>query len=186
MTHYTMTLAPVQDGQAEQDAQQLLDQARASAGMVPNMYRSMANSPGLLETYMTGYERFRGSGEFSAPEQETVFLTISRENGCDYCVAAHSMIARNKSGVSAEDTQALRSGDSLPDAKLDALASFTAEMVRTRGRPSPEAVESFKAAGYSDRHVLEIILAMAVKTLSNYSNHIARHELDAAFADYGV
>ncbi|PQO24540.1 alkylhydroperoxidase [Rhodobacteraceae bacterium WD3A24] len=186
MTNYTMTLPPVDETNAEGAAKSLLDQAQAAVGMVPNMYRSMANSPGVLETYMTGYGLFRESGQFTPPEQETVFLTVSRENGCDYCMAAHTMIARNKSGVSQEDTDALRAGTALPDPKLDALSRFTAHMVQTRGRPEPEKVEAFKAAGYSDRHVLEIILAIAVKTLSNYSNHIARHEVDPAFAEYKV
>ena len=186
MSSYTMSLAPVSDEAADPEQKRLFDEAKAGAGMVPNMYRTMVNSLGLMETYAKGYALFRGSGQFLPAEQETVFLTISRENGCDYCVAAHTMLSLNKSGVSKADTEALRTGKTLPDARLDALSRFTAHMVQTRGRPTPEAVEDFKAAGYSDRHVLEIILALAVKTLSNYSNHIARHEVDEVFAAHKV
>jgi AhpD family alkylhydroperoxidase len=145
------------------------------------MYLAMANSPGLLETYLDGYARFRQDSGFSPTEQEVVLLTISRSNGCDYCMAAHSMIA-DKAGAPTSVTDAIREGRDIPDPKLAALSVFVDRMLSTRGRPGPDDVASFLAAGYSERQILEIVLAIAVKTLSNYTNHLFGTPLDERFA----
>jgi uncharacterized peroxidase-related enzyme len=159
----------------------VLQKAKAKVGMIPNMYANMANAPGLLETYLVGYDAFRAESGFDAAEQEVVLLAISRANGCTYCVAAHSAVA-DMAKVPPAVTEALRSGGDLPDAKLDALATFTRAMVETRGLPSRADVDSFFQSGYSDDHVLQVLLAIAVKTISNYSNHLFHTEVDAAFA----
>lgn len=183
---YKVELPPLSDDKAEGLAKDLLDGARAKLGFVPNMYRGMANDPGLLSTYLHGYAHFREQRNFTPPEQEVVFLTISQANGCSYCVAAHSMLAVKVSKLSQAHTQALRDGKPLDDPKLEALRRFTHHMWETRGLPTRAEAEAFKAAGYGDVHILEIILAMAVKTISNYANHVNHTELDAAFAEFSV
>jgi uncharacterized peroxidase-related enzyme len=145
------------------------------------MYAGMANSPGLLETYMDGYDRFRKDSGLTPAEQEVVFLTISRTNGCDYCVAAHSLIADQMSKVPPAVTEAVRDGRAVPDPKLAALSAFTDVLLTKRGLPSKADVAAFLAAGYGERQILELILAIAVKTLSNYSNHLFHTALDPAF-----
>ena len=162
-------------------AADLLNQSKAKMGMIPNMYANMANSPGLFETYAFGYDQFRANSGFTPVEQEVVFLTLSRENGCGYCMAAHSFIADTASQVPTDVTDAIRDGHPLPDARLDALARFTTTMFATRGRPSQEDVDAFVASGYSERALLEIVLAISVKTLSNYTNHVFATDVDAAF-----
>ncbi|HVJ09523.1 MAG TPA: carboxymuconolactone decarboxylase family protein [Acidisarcina sp.] len=169
---------------AEGAAKALLVKAKAESGFVPNMYAKMANAPGLLETYLLGYQRFREESGFTPAEQEVVLLTISRFHACTYCMAAHSMIADKMSKVPADVLKALRDGSPLPDAKLAMLSEFTHIMVEQRGKPTPEQMKVFLNAGYSERQVLEIILAIAVKTLSNYSNHLFHTEVDAAFRKY--
>lgn len=186
MANYVLDLPDVNPAQAEGEAKRVLDKAKAGVGFVPNMYKSMANSTGLLETYLDGYSRFRASGVFEPAEQEVIFLTISRANGCGYCMAAHTMLALKKSGVPEADVEALRAGKRLPSAKLEALRAFTHHMWETRGRPTPEAAKAFHDAGYTDRHILEIVLALAVKTLSNFSNHITEPEVDEVFAGHRV
>ncbi|WP_101065351.1 carboxymuconolactone decarboxylase family protein [Roseovarius salinarum] len=183
---YRLETPPVSDDAAEGQAKEMLDGARAKLGFVPNMYRAMAINPGVLSTYLHGYDHFRNSGRFTPPEQEVVFLTISMANGCDYCTAAHSMLAVNVSKLSPENTAALRDGRPMDDEKLDALARFTHHVWETRGLPTRAEAEAFKAAGYSEAHMLEVVLAMAVKTLSNYTNHLAHTELDDAFAEHRV
>lgn len=183
---YKLETAPVSDDQATGLAKDLLEGARAKLGFVPNMYRGMAIDPGLLSTYLHGYAHFREQANFTPPEQEVVFLTISLANGCDYCTAAHSMLAVKVSKLSEAHTQALRDGKPLDDAKLEALRRFTHHMWETRGLPSKAEAQAFKAAGYSDVHILEIILAMAVKTISNYANHVNHSEVDDAFAAFAV
>jgi uncharacterized peroxidase-related enzyme len=183
---YKIELSPVSDEAATGLAKDLLEGARAKLGFVPNMYRGMANNPGLLSTYLHGYAHFREQANFTPPEQEVVFLTISLANGCDYCTAAHSMLAVKVSKLSETHTQALREGKPLDDAKLEALRRFTHHMWETRGLPTRAETEAFKAAGYGEVHILEIILAMAVKTISNYANHVNHTEMDDAFAAFSV
>ncbi len=179
---YKLTLPAKTLENADPKAKAVLEKAKAQVGFIPNMYAGMANSPGLLETYLDGYQRFRDGSGFTSAEQEVVFLTISRGNGCDYCVAAHSMLADQKSKVPPQVTEAIREGRQVPDPKLAALSTFTVTMLTSRGLPSRTDVQAFLAAGYEERHVLEIILAIAVKTLSNYSNHLFHTPLDEMFA----
>ena len=169
---------------ASAEARKVLEKAKAQVGFIPNMYANMVNSPGVLDTYLDGYARFRSESGFTPTEQEVVFLVISRANGCGYCAAAHSMIADKMSKVPADVLAALRTGTPIANAKLAALATFTSVMFDTRGRPSPVDLAPFVKAGYGERQALEIVLALAVKTLSNYANHLFHTEVDAAFTAY--
>lgn len=179
---FKLPFPPLSPTQAASPARERLEEARERLGFIPNMYGVMANSPGLLDTYVHGYNLFRTLSGFSPAEQEVVFLAISRENGCTYCVAAHSFIADKMSGVPAAVTDAIRDGAPIPDAKLAALHDFARLMVRQRGLPTQADADTFLAAGYTERHILEIVLAIAVKTLSNYANHVFHTPVDAAFA----
>jgi uncharacterized peroxidase-related enzyme len=160
----------------------LLAGPKKALGMVPNMYAAMANFPGLLETYSFGYDRFRKTSGFSMAEQEIIFLTVSRANACTYCVAAHSMIADTMSKVPAEITDAIRSDAAIADPRLAALRSFTDTMVRSRGNPTTLEAEAFLAAGYSKEQMLAVLLAISIKTISNYANHLFHTKVDDAFA----
>ena len=179
-----LTLSPKTLETADPRAKAILEKAKAQVGFIPNMYAGMANSPGLLQTYLDGYASFRTYSGFTPAEQEVVFLTISRENGCDYCMAAHSMIADKASKVSPDVLRAIRSGASISDTKLAALNAFTSHMFATRGRPTAASLKAFLDAGYTEAQVLEIVLALAVKTLSNYANHVNNPKVDDAFAAY--
>lgn len=181
-SEYKITMPPVTIEAAGDDVKSTLEEQQANYGFLPNMYQTMANAPGLLKTYLYGYKQFRESSEFSPIEQEVIFIVISRENGCEYCVGAHSFIADHMSGVPEDVTNAIRDGKNIDDAKLQALSIFTKVLLSTHGVPTQGDVESFKAAGYSERQVLEIILAISVKILSNYSNHVCQPKLDDAFA----
>ncbi len=162
----------------------VLQKAKEQVGFLPNMYANMVNSPGLLETYLFGYNRFRKESGFSPAEQEVVFLTISRENGCHYCVAAHSMLAEKMSGVPKEVIDAIRDGTPIPDPKLAALNDFTRTLLEKRGWVDRTDVGRFVAAGFEENQVLEIVLAVAVKTLSNWSNHMFETQVDDMFAGW--
>lgn len=179
-----LSLSPVMLENAHPRAKAVLEKAKASVGFIPNMYAGMANSPGLLQTYLDGYTAFRAHSGFTPAEQEVVFLTISRENGCNYCMAAHSMIAEKVSKVSADVLGALRSDASIADPRLAALSTFTSHMFATRGRPTAANLKAFLSAGYKEAQVLEIVLALAVKTLSNYANHVNNPKVDDPFAAY--
>lgn len=179
---YKLNLSLKTIDDAEAGGRELLKKAKSQLGFIPNMYAGMVNSPGLLATYMEGYERFRKESGLTPAEQEVVFLTISRFNGCEYCLAAHSFLADQMSKVPPAVTDAIRDDEPVPDTKLAALSSFTTLMLDTRGLPPTAGVQAFLDSGYSERHVMEIILAIAVKTLSNYANHLLHTPLDSVFA----
>ncbi|WKN29852.1 carboxymuconolactone decarboxylase family protein [Porifericola rhodea] len=174
------TIRTVED--APEGAKEFLKGSEKQMGFVPNMYGVMANSPALLDSYLHGYKLFRSKTNFSSVEQEVVFLTISHENACHYCMAAHSIIADTMSKVPEEVTNAIREGKEIEDAKLNALSKFTRTMVVKRGWPSDEDVQDFLDAGYEQNDILNIVLAISVKTISNYSNHIGQTPVDDAFA----
>ncbi|MDD2932841.1 MAG: carboxymuconolactone decarboxylase family protein [Methylotenera sp.] len=175
----TLPLQTIENGSPK--AKDVLDKALKQVGFIPNMYGFMVNSPALLDTYLFGYNQFRTESGFTPVEQEVVFLTISRENGCHYCVSAHSVIADAFSKVPAEVTDAIRNGTEIPDIKLKALNHFTKELLNTRGRPCKTEVAAFIATGYTEAHVLSILLAISVKVLSNYANHLFETPLDDMF-----
>jgi len=180
------TLRSIDPATAEGAQKQILDQAVKAVGFLPNMYANMANAPAVLSTYLHGYALFRSESGLTPAEQEVVFLAVSQVNGCTYCTAAHSMIADKKSGVAPEVLTAIRAGSAIPDARLAALYALTAEMVRTQGRPRAEIFQAFLGAGFQEKDLLYVVLAIAVKTLSNYSNHAFATPVDAVFAQYRV
>jgi uncharacterized peroxidase-related enzyme len=185
-TPFITGLHAVDHASAQGPQKEVLDLALSKLGFIPNMYANMANAPAVLSTYLHGYGLFRSESGLKPAEQEVVFLAVSQSNGCDYCTAAHSMIADKMSGVPKDVLQAIRERQPIPDAKLAALHAVTLEMVRTQGRPAPETVQAFLGAGYQERDLLYIVLAVAVKTLSNFSNHAFATQVDERFAAYKV
>ena len=155
--------------------------AKKENKMIPNMYKAMVNLPALLDSYMYGYKKFREGGDFSSAEQEVVFLTIRAENNCVYCMGAHSLIADTISKVPVEVTEGIRNNSEIPPDKLKVLSEFTSIMVNKRGLPEAGEVQVFLNAGYTENHILSIILAISVKTISNYTNHVFHTELDTVF-----
>lgn len=165
---------------APADARPLLEDARRQYGMVPNLYAKMAEAPVLLQAYRQIAELFSRSG-LDPTEQQVVLLTVSRMNDCAYCMGAHSVLA-DAAGVPAEVTDAIRNDEPVHDARLEALRRFTARLVEARGWLDDADIRAFLAAGYTRANVLEVVLGVGQKTLSNYTNHIVGTDLDAAFS----
>jgi uncharacterized peroxidase-related enzyme len=179
-------LQPIDHASAQGPQKEILDLALKQVGFIPNMYANMVNAPAVLSTYLHGYALFRSESGFSSAEQEVVFLAVSQYNGCNYCTAAHSMIADKMSGVPKDVLQAIRARQPIPDAKLAALAAMAVEMVAKHGQPDRAVVQAFLDAGYQERDLLYIVLASAVKALSNYSNQAFGTTVDEKFAAYKV
>ncbi|MDA8017865.1 MAG: carboxymuconolactone decarboxylase family protein [Thermoanaerobaculia bacterium] len=161
------------------DGQEALQAAQGKFGFVPNLIGVMAEAPALANGYLSLAGIF-GSSSLSAQEQQVVLLAVSYVNDCRYCVAAHTTVAQG-TGLSRENLDALRSGGDLPDAKQNALATFSRALVESNGWAGDAAVQAFLDAGYSRQNVLEVVLGIGVKTLSNYTNHLADTPLDGAF-----
>ncbi len=118
---------------------------------------------------------------FSATERQVVILTASRFNECDYCMAAHSVVAGMQK-VPADVIEAIRNDRPINHRKLEALRVFTTTVIEKRGWSSAADITAFFAEGYTKAQVLEVILGISFKTLSNYVNHVAETPLDDAFA----
>lgn len=161
-------------------AQPLLEDAQQKFGFVPNLLGGLAESPIVLQTYLNLGALFDKTS-LTPVEQQVVLLAASVENHCIYCVAVHSILAKHKAKADAAIVDALREQQPLTDKKLDALATFTRAVVEQRGKVTGIALDNFIAAGYNRSQVLEVVLGVTMKTLSNYANHIIHAPLDSQF-----
>lgn len=166
---------------APEAARETLTKVQKHYGFLPNLLAGLAEAPAALHSYLALSEQF-GKTSLSAPEQQVVLLATSVLNECQFCVAAHSTIARNVAKLDEASIQALRNGNDLPDARLNALARFTRTVVRERGWVNGAALDAFLAAGFSKAQVLEVVLGVTTKTLSNYANHILETPTNTQFA----
>ncbi|MEP1443596.1 MAG: carboxymuconolactone decarboxylase family protein [Hyphomicrobiales bacterium] len=165
---------------APEAAKPFLEGAKGKYQFVPNLLGNMAESPVMLEAYMTLAGLF-GKSDFSETERQIILMTNNRLNGCKYCMAAHTTVSQ-MSGVPTDVIEALRAGSTIADSKLEALRQFSIVMNETRGNPTNADLDAFFAAGYSKENVFEVIVGTAFKVMSNYTNHIAETEVDAPFA----
>jgi AhpD family alkylhydroperoxidase len=164
---------------APEGAKETLAQVRTSYGFLPNLAGVMAEAPALLKGYVSVFSLFSTSS-LSPTQQQIVLLATSRANGCDYCMAAHSLSAR-RGGLSQEMVEAILNEEPLSDSGLEALRRLTQSIVESRGFPKQLVIEEFLEAGYTRANILEVILGVGLKTLSNYTNHIAEPPLDEVF-----
>lgn len=164
---------------ANEESAAILTDVKAKFGFLPNLMGVFAHSPAALKGYLTLSELVDQT-TFSPTERQVVLLGVSEENNCEYCIAAHSTIS-SMQGIDADVVDAVRENNSISDAKLEGLRRFTKAVVAKRGLVSEEDIREFESVGYTKQNVLEVILATAMKTLSNYTNHIAKTPLDAAF-----
>ena len=158
----------------------LLEHSLKAYGMVPNLHAVMAESPEHLDAYKKLHDLFEHTS-LSAAERNVVWLAINVEHGCHYCVPAHTWIAKAQ-GLDDATIAALREARPLPDARLETLRQFTLRLVRQRGNVAEADVKAFLAAGFTQRNVLDILLGLAQKVMSNYVNHLAATPVDAPFA----
>lgn len=176
-----MTTLPIHTlDTAPEAAQAILAGAQKKLGFVPNLYAMMASAPALVKAYTTLSGIFEETS-FTATERQVVLMTVSVVNGCDYCVAAHTVLAGMQK-VPGDVVAAVRNGQPIADARLEALRRYTTAVVTSRGWPSDAEAKAFQQAGYGPAQMLEVVLGVGIKTLSNYANHIAATPLDAAFS----
>ncbi|TQV83788.1 carboxymuconolactone decarboxylase family protein [Denitrobaculum tricleocarpae] len=170
---------PLHDETTAPDAARpALEATRKNFGMIPNLERVMASAPALLQGYSQTWDLFDETS-LTPVERQVVYLTANYENDCTYCVPWHSLLAR-KAKMPGEVIEALRSGAVLPDARLEALRGFTRSLIANRGKISQAERQAFFDAGYSETQALEVVLGLAVKLMSNYTNSIAGTPLDDA------
>lgn len=161
---------------APQAAQGALAATKRSFGMIPNLERVMASAPALLAAYSATWDLF-DTTTLTPIERQVVYLTANFENECDYCVPWHSLLAE-KAGMDTVDLDALRTGAVLANERLQALHVFAKALIHERGKVAPAVLDAFLAAGFSQQQALEVVLGLAIKVMSNYTNSIAGTPLD--------
>ncbi|MBN1987739.1 MAG: carboxymuconolactone decarboxylase family protein [Prolixibacteraceae bacterium] len=161
---------------APEGSKAILEGALKQNGFIPNLYGIMAESPEVLKAYSQMNQLFNETS-LNPVEKNIVWLTVSYNNSCHYCMAIHSMVAKMFK-LSDEMVKALRNNTPLNDPKLEALRQFTALLVEKRGWASDEDVKAFLAAGYTRKNVLELVVGIGQKVISNYVNHLAHTPLD--------
>lgn len=156
---------------------EILNGVQRDWGFVPNLHRVLAESPAALEAYSTLWDIAQKTG-FTTQERNIAYLAIIYENECTYCMAGHTNLSR-AAKVDPEMIAAIRENRPITDAKLEALRRFAATVTRQRGAVSEADVAAFKAAGYDNRAVLDLLVLAATKLISNYTNHLAQTPNDS-------
>jgi uncharacterized peroxidase-related enzyme len=150
-------------------------------GFLPNLARVMAESPAALELLLAGYAALSAKSALTPVEQQLIAVVASRENDCAYCVAAHSTMALG-AGLPPQLLQAARDGVPLEDPRLDALRAVTEQLVRKRGWLTEADKAAFLNAGYGPGQLLEAVGWIAMKLLTNYTNHLAATPVDSEWS----
>ena len=161
---------------APEGALEALATTKRNFGMIPNVEKVMALAPQLLSGYAHMWDAFETT-TLTPIERQVVFMTANFENECNYCIPWHTVLAK-KAGIAKKDIEALRSGAPLSDPKLQVLRAFTRTLIANRGKASDAELQVFFDSGYNDVQALEVILGLAIKLISNYTNSIAGTPLD--------
>ena len=156
--------------------QPFLEGAKKQLGSVHNIFRVIANSPAALEGFF-GLNGALSKGSLDAKTRERIALVVSEINGCNYCLSAHTYIGKNLVKLDDAEITANRNGAS-NDPKADAAVRFAAKIVRLRGHVNDADLAAVKAAGYDDAQIVEIVAHVALTTLTNYVNEVAKTEID--------
>jgi AhpD family alkylhydroperoxidase len=154
--------------------QVLFDNLKKNIGKVPNLYATMALSQNALGTYLA----LQGAkSSLKAKEKEVINLAVSQVNECDYCLAAHTAIGK-LNGFTDEQILEIRTGAVSFDSKLNALAALAKNFVETHGKVNPALVDQFFAAGYTNENLVDAIVVMGDKMITNYLHGVTNVPVD--------
>lgn len=159
--------------------------AIAGNGFLPNLIGILANAPTAIETYFTVGE-INGRSSLGLAEREVVQITAARLHACDFCVAGHSAIALKKAGLVASQVIDLQHGRPTGDVGLDAVATFTATVIRRRGAVSDDELADFLEAGFDQQQALEVVLGVSLATLCNFANVLADSPINAELLPFSA
>jgi uncharacterized peroxidase-related enzyme len=169
-------ITPVNVASAQPKAKELLEAVQKKIGMTPNMMRTMAQSPAVLE----GYLSFSGAlshGVLPAKVREELALFVGQINQCDYCVAAHTTLGK-MAGLQADQLINARHGLAKGEAETQAALKFAETIVETRGAVSDGDLAATRAAGLDDAKIAEVVAHVALNIFTNYFNRVAQTEVD--------
>lgn len=169
---------------APEASKELLEYGEKKYGMLPNLFRYMAGAPTALESYIDLFNTFSKTS-FTGGEQHLILLAISITNTCDYCTAAHTRAAK-ANGISSTILNAVRKKNVLEDQRLNILVNTAQKIVETNGNIDTEDLDRFYNAGFSPENIMEIIVGVSLKTISNYINHITENVINEQLEPFAV
>lgn len=173
-TSYTLETVP-------EGSKAKLAEVAKTWGFVPQLQGNLAESPITLIAYDTLFGLI-GQSTLSPIEQQVAFLAVTVFNNCEYCTAGHTYLSRAVK-MDEQAISALRNGNPIADARLEALRLFTEKVVRERGMVGDTAIDAFIAAGFTRANVLEVVTIIATKTISSYTNHLTHTAKESFMAD---
>lgn len=168
---------PTRDEVSESN-QAIFDNLNKALGFVPNLYAYYAKNDTALADYLALQNR---KSTLRAKEREVINLVTSQINGCEYCQSAHTALGK-MNGFSDDQILELRSGSASFDAKLDALVRFTASVVNNKGNATQETKDAFFAAGYTESNMIDAIIIIGDKVISNYIHNLTGFAIDFPLA----
>jgi uncharacterized peroxidase-related enzyme len=168
-------IQPLDPATVQGPAKQALDAMQAKLGTIPNIFKTLAHAPAILEFYQVGSAAL-GKSSLSPALREQIALTVAGANNCDYCASAHTVIGR-KLGVAEDELPAALTGKS-KDAKTQAALSFSKKVVDSKGHAGDADIKALRDAGYTDQQILEMIAVITFNIFTNYFNHIVDTEID--------
>lgn len=168
-------LTQISDADASPAAAELFGAIKSKVGMVPNLYRVMANEPAVLAANL-GLGEALGKGSFDAKTREAIALVTAGANNCDYCASAHTAVSKNLNVDDAEIAARLRGRST--DPKVQAILTFAKSVVDTRGFVSDEDIKNARNAGLSEGEIVETVANVVANIFTNYVNHVANTDID--------
>ncbi|HYQ18523.1 MAG TPA: carboxymuconolactone decarboxylase family protein [Polyangiaceae bacterium] len=170
---------------APEASRPFLERSLKNNGYLPNLVALLAGAPEALEAYLTVGE-LNARGALSLAEREVVQITAAVIHGCGFCTAGHSAIALKKAGFGQEAVLALHEGGATGEPRLDALASFTREIIATRGAASEAAYRAFLASDFNERQALDVVLGVSLATLCNFANNLGQPPINPELLPYSA
>jgi uncharacterized peroxidase-related enzyme len=168
-------IATIESATANAEQKALLDAIQGQLGMVPNFLKVFANSPVALRAFL-GLHGIANGGTLDAPTRERIALALAQQNGCEYCVSAHTAIGR-KAGLSGDEMTAARNGGS-EDAQAAVAVKFAQSLMEKKGEISAVELAEIRGAGYSESDIVEIITHVGMNFLTNILGKASRVEID--------
>ncbi len=169
-------LSLIEANAAQPAAAELLTGVQAALGVTPNMAKALANSPAALKAWVQ-FNGAVGEGVLPGDIRERIALLVAQDNGCDYCLSAHTYLATRVAGVSADEANQARSGKS-DDPKASVALNLAGAIVRTRGDVDDSDLAAARAAGLTDEEVAEVVANVALNFYTNFFNRLAQTEID--------
>lgn len=165
-------------GEVSASNQTIFDNLEKGLGFVPNLYAYYAKNDTALADYLALQNR---KSTLTAKEREIVNLVVSEYNGCRYCQSAHTLIGK-MNGLSEDQVLEVRGGTAAFNEKLNALAVFTLSTISNRGRATEEAKTLFFEAGYTEVNMIDVVIVIGDKVISNFIHNLAGFEIDFPLA----